>query len=52
LHAVPTAAPARRRERGRLRGQELPSPIRPRDYTPPQRCWRTVAEGHFVQDIA
>jgi peptide/nickel transport system ATP-binding protein len=52
LHAVPTADPARRRERGRLRGQELPSPIRPRDYTPPQRCWRTVAEGHFVQDIA
>ena len=52
LNAVPTADPAQRRERGRLRGQELPSPIRPRDYTPPQRSWRTVAEGHLVQDIA
>jgi peptide/nickel transport system ATP-binding protein len=52
LNAVPTADPALRRERGRLRGQELPSPIRPRDYTPPQRSWRTVADGHLVQDIA
>jgi peptide/nickel transport system ATP-binding protein len=52
LNAVPTADPALRRERGRLRGQELPSPIRPRDYTPPQRSWRTVADGHRVQDIA
>ena len=53
LDAVPIADPSvRRRMRSRLAGQELPSPIRPPGYTPPERIWRTVDEGHFVQDVA
>ena len=52
LNAVPIADPALRRERGCLRSQQLPSPIRPRNYIPPQRAWRTVDEDHFVQEIA
>jgi peptide/nickel transport system ATP-binding protein len=52
LGAVPIADPSRRRDRGRMRGQELPSPVRPKDYTPPVRAWRTVEEGHLVQELA
>jgi peptide/nickel transport system ATP-binding protein len=52
LGAVPIADPSRRRDRSRMRGQELPSPVRPKDYTPPVRAWRTVEEGHLVQELA
>jgi peptide/nickel transport system ATP-binding protein len=52
LSAVPIADPSRRRDRSRMRGQELPSPVRPKDYTPPVRSWHTVEAGHLVQDFA
>ena len=52
LRAVPIADPRQRRERGRLRGLELPSPIRPRGYIAPPRSWRTVEDGHLVQETA
>jgi peptide/nickel transport system ATP-binding protein len=52
LRAVPVADPRQRRERGRLRGLELPSPIRPCGYVPPIRSWRTVGDGHLVQETA
>jgi peptide/nickel transport system ATP-binding protein len=52
LSAVPIADPSLRRDRSRMRGQELPSPVRPKDYTPPVRFWRTVEAGHLVQDFA
>ena len=29
---------------------EIKSPIRPVDYVPPQRTYRTVSEGHLVQE--
>jgi peptide/nickel transport system ATP-binding protein len=50
--SVPFHADRARRDRGRMRGQELPSPVRPKDYTPPVRAWRTVEEGHLVQELA
>ena len=52
LNAVPVADPALRRNRGRLRGEELPSPVRRLGYTPPERNWRTVGTDHHVQDSA
>jgi peptide/nickel transport system ATP-binding protein len=52
LSAVPVPDPALRRARHRMRGAELPSPIRAADYRPAARVWRTVEEGHLVQDVA
>jgi peptide/nickel transport system ATP-binding protein len=52
LSAVPVPDPAFKGARRRLRGTELPSPIRATDYRPAARVWRTVEEGHLVQDVA
>jgi peptide/nickel transport system ATP-binding protein len=53
LSAVPIPDPAfRGRPRRRPRGGELPSPIRAADYRPAARVWRTVEDGHLVQDVA
>jgi peptide/nickel transport system ATP-binding protein len=50
LAAVPVPDPARRGMRATPPAEDLPSPIRAPDYVPPQRGWRTVSDGHFVQD--
>ncbi len=53
LSAVPIPDPAfRGGRRRRVRGGELPSPIRAADYRPVARVWRTVEDGHLVQDVA
>ena len=50
LAAVPIPDPARRGTRATPPAEDLPSPIRAPDYIPPPRNWRTVSEGHLVQD--
>ncbi len=49
IAAVPVPDPARRRRNDFLAADELPSPVRPPDYRPPERRWREVAPGHLVQ---
>jgi len=48
LAAVPIADPARRHERRAIVGDEIKSPVRPADYVPPARLYRTVSPGHTV----
>lgn len=50
LSAVPVPDPTRRRKRGGLAAEDLPSPIRPADFVPPQRTMRSLGGGHFVQE--
>jgi peptide/nickel transport system ATP-binding protein len=52
MAAVPTPEPAKRSARRRLSDDEVPSPVRPRDYAPPPRLYRDVAPGHVVQEWA
>ncbi|TFF24880.1 ABC transporter ATP-binding protein [Jiella endophytica] len=49
LAAVPIPDPARRDIRRSIDDAEIFNPIRPLDYLPPQRQWRTVSPGHRVQ---
>ena len=49
LAAVPVPDPARRRARHALPDSEIRSPIRATDYEPPERPYREVSPGHFVQ---
>lgn len=46
--AVPVPDPARRGVKRGLSVDELKSPVRPADYTPPRRDYREVAPGHLV----
>jgi peptide/nickel transport system ATP-binding protein len=51
IAAVPVPDPAKRKRRG-LTDDEIKSPVRPADYTPPPRSYREIAPGHVVQDWA
>jgi peptide/nickel transport system ATP-binding protein len=48
IAAVPIPDPARRRARGAVEADEIPSAIRPVGYAPPARRYREASEGHFV----
>lgn len=50
VEAVPVPEPGRRRARRGLRADEVPSPVRPADQTPPTRRYREVSPGHAVQE--
>ena len=50
IAAVPVPDPARRGQARPVTNDEIRSPIRPADYQPPQRSYRTVSEGHLVQE--
>ncbi|WP_274626541.1 ABC transporter ATP-binding protein [Arvimicrobium flavum] len=51
IAAVPVPDPSRRGALTRpALGEEIKSPLRPYDYTPPKRTYREVSPGHFVQD--
>jgi len=50
LAAVPVADPSRRLLRRDLPTEDLQSPIRPPDYVPPVRNYRTVSPEHFVMN--
>jgi peptide/nickel transport system ATP-binding protein len=52
LGAVPIPDPAMRGRRPPLPVEDLPSPIRAPDFHAPQRSWRTVSDGHLVQESA
>ncbi|WP_342364227.1 ABC transporter ATP-binding protein [Terrarubrum flagellatum] len=49
MAAVPTPDPSRRALRRELAVDEIPSPIRPANYTPPERRLVEVGEGHFIE---
>ncbi|RUV97491.1 ABC transporter ATP-binding protein [Mesorhizobium sp. M5C.F.Ca.IN.020.14.1.1] len=49
MAAVPIADPARRAARRGVNNDEIKSPIRPKDFTPPKRIYRQAGEMHFVQ---
>ena len=50
LSAVPVPDPARRRVREPLASDEIPSPIRPADYVPPQRQYHQAGIDHLVME--
>jgi peptide/nickel transport system ATP-binding protein len=49
LAAIPIPDPARKGIRRALGNDEIKSPIRPLDFSPPLRAWRSVGPGHEVQ---
>ena len=49
LAAVPIPDPARKGMRQVIDETEVKNPVRPVDYVPPLREWRTVSPGHEVQ---
>ncbi|UHS59812.1 ABC transporter ATP-binding protein [Agrobacterium vaccinii] len=49
IAAVPVPDPSRRSIRRNTSTDEIRSPIRAVDYTPPARQYREVSEGHLVQ---
>jgi peptide/nickel transport system ATP-binding protein len=49
IAAVPVPDPARRKQLRPVNNDEVRSPIRPVDYTPPVRAYRQVSPGHIVQ---
>mgnify|MGYP001765230864 CR=1 FL=1 len=49
LSAVPVPDPARRRKRGALSVEELPSPIRPPHWVAPPTYMEEIEPGHFVR---
>ncbi|HRJ68834.1 MAG TPA: ABC transporter ATP-binding protein [Beijerinckiaceae bacterium] len=51
LSAVPVPDPARRRKRGTVAVEELPSPIRPPDWRAPPTRMEAVGPDHFVQVV-
>ncbi len=50
IAAVPVPDPARREQLRPVANDEIKSPIRAVDYVTPKRSWRTVSEGHVVQE--
>jgi len=50
MSAVPVPDPARRRARRGLSNDEVPSPVRAADFTPPPRTYREVGPGHVVMN--
>jgi len=52
MAAVPIADPDRRKTELRLMTDEIPSPVKPVGYEPPERVYREVEPGHFVQETA
>lgn len=48
MSAVPVADPTRRKRELNLMTDEIPSPLKPIGYEPPERKYRQVGEGHFV----
>jgi peptide/nickel transport system ATP-binding protein len=50
IAAVPIPDPARRLQIRKTDNSEVKSPIRDTNYVPPQRDYRELAAGHFVQD--
>jgi peptide/nickel transport system ATP-binding protein len=50
IAAVPVPDPARRDQLRPVANDEIKSPIRPADYVSPKRSYRTVSEGHLVQE--
>ena len=52
MQAVPIPDPTHRRGRRALTTSELPTPMRPLHFVPPQRRWTDLGDGHFVSDLA
>ena len=52
IAAVPIPDPARRGLTPPPLSEEIKSPVRPFDYVVPQRTYREVSPGHFVQEIS
>ncbi|WPZ35804.1 dipeptide ABC transporter ATP-binding protein [Thalassobaculum sp. OXR-137] len=52
MAAVPIADPSKRKTELRLMTDEIPSPVKPVGYEPPQRYYDEVSPGHFVQRTA
>jgi peptide/nickel transport system ATP-binding protein len=50
IAAVPIPDPARRNQIRKIANDEIKSPIRPADFVPSQRSYRTVSAGHVVQE--
>lgn len=50
ISAVPIPDPQRRGQTPPPLSEEIKSPVKPFDYTPPKRVYREVSAGHFVQD--
>jgi peptide/nickel transport system ATP-binding protein len=50
IAAVPVPDPARRDQLRPVANDEIKSPIRAVDYVPPKRKYRTVSQGHLVQE--
>jgi peptide/nickel transport system ATP-binding protein len=50
IAAVPVPDPARREQVRPVANDEIKSPIRAVDYVSPKRSYRTVSEGHLVQE--
>jgi len=51
MAAVPIADPAMRKTELRLMTDEIPSPVKPLGYEPPQRFYDEVEPGHWVQRV-
>jgi peptide/nickel transport system ATP-binding protein len=52
ISAVPIPDPARRGHQPPPLNEEIKSPLRPHGYVPPQRTYREVSPGHFVQETS
>ncbi|SDF78867.1 MULTISPECIES: ABC transporter ATP-binding protein [Thalassobaculum] len=52
MAAVPIADPSKRKTELRLMTDEIPSPVKPVGYEPPQRYYDEVSPGHLVQRTA
>lgn len=52
MSAVPVADPSYRRTDLQLMTDEIPSPLKPVGFEPPQRQYREIDTGHFVQVAA
>lgn len=50
IDAVPVVDPARRHQKRPIPSDEIRSPVRQLDFTPPVRRWREVAPGHLVME--
>ena len=51
IAAVPIPDPVRRKQLRKIANDEVKSPIRPADYVPLERTYRTITPGHVVQDL-